>query len=75
VIEEQPHAQRLGSLSGHQAYLAADVVAIFKPLHLCFIALGIAFQTRDALFNRLTKPGAYLEGIVGSAVSEHRGFL
>jgi hypothetical protein len=71
AVEEEPHAQRLGPLNGHQTHLTADMVAIFEEGNLGLIELGIFLQAGDPLFDGVTEAGADFEIFAYCKVSHH----
>jgi hypothetical protein len=71
VVEEDAHAQRLGALHGHEAHLPANMVDVVQPVQLRFVAIGIPFQARDALLDRLPEPRTDLEAFLGAALDGH----
>jgi hypothetical protein len=56
-----PHAPRFRTLYGHQKHLTADVIAVSENRQLGFIAVGVLFQTINALFYQAAESGADLE--------------
>jgi len=67
TIEEEAHAQGLGALNGYEAHLPANMVDIVQPIQLRIVVIGVPFQARNTLLDRLAKAGADLEAFLGGA--------
>ena len=63
------HALGLCSLHGDQALLTPNVIAAAEIRELRFIAIGVLFQTFDALFDQHTESGADLESFTRSGAA------
>jgi hypothetical protein len=75
AIEEESHAKCFCALNGYEPHLPANMVNVVQPVQLCFVLIGVAFQTRDALLNGAAKPWTDLESILGRALHSHREHL
>jgi hypothetical protein len=75
TIEEEPHAQCLRSLYGHQSHLPADMVDVAEQAQLRFVVVGIPLKARNPLLDRLPEAWADFKIFLRSAAGCHCGHL
>jgi len=51
--------------------MPANVVDVIQPLQLRLVVIGIPFQARNPLLNRLPEPRTDLEAFLGRALDSH----
>jgi hypothetical protein len=51
VVDEMAQALSFGALHRHQAHMTPDMIAIAENRQISFIAVGVLFQTLDALLD------------------------
>jgi hypothetical protein len=72
AIEENPHAQSLGTLDGHQPHLPANMVDIIQPIQLRFIVSRIALQAGNSLLEDLAESRTDFEAFLNSELKVHQ---
>jgi hypothetical protein len=71
VVKEEPHAESLGALHGHQLHLPADMIAVYQLGDLRLIGLGIPLQAGNPFFNHVAKTGTDLKSFIGCDIGDH----
>jgi hypothetical protein len=75
AIKKEPHTQRLSALDSYQTHVTAYVIIVKERGDLAFVVFGVAFQTRDAVFNSTPKTGTDLKAFLGCTLADHGGLL
>jgi hypothetical protein len=75
AIQEEPHAQGLGALHGHQPSMPPDVVLVFELGEHCFVGSCVPLECGIALFDSLTETRANLKIVVSADFQVHARLL
>jgi hypothetical protein len=75
LIEETAHAQSFSALNGNQAHVAPQVVAVAELGQKRFVAGRIAFESSDAILNRVAESKTDFESVTNircGSIEGHR---